>query len=425
MVWPHRYWIQNDHCQNLNVWTQSLDTEAKKPVLVFFHGGGFVNGSSIEGASYEGKNLSDYGDVVVVTVNHRLNVLGFLDLTAYGDEYADASNLGVKDLVASLKWVQENIVNFGGDPDNVTIFGQSGGGAKVNTILRTPEAEGLVDQAICISGAARGITKEDAQSIAPILLEKLGLDETQVDELKTMDYHTLITAATEACSEAGVSWSPENDGEYILDDYCEWANDVPFMAGTVFSEFNYNWQFDGPHKNEWTEEETMANLTEKYGNKAEAIAEEFQKVFPGRNLADAYFYAAAGSVLSREGVEGIISNKLKNASAPVYEYPFDYEAPVNGGILSFHCADLSYMFHNIDIPVVTRATGGDETAHKLQDEVASAILAFASTGDPSTDTLTWAPYIADEKNMMLFSNESECKILGDEQLCALIGEALQ
>ena len=106
MVWPHRYWIQNEDCMNLNVWTQSLDTEAKKPVLVFFHGGGYTNGSSVESSAYDGKNLSDYGDVVVVTVNHRLNVLGFLDLTAYGDEYAGSSNLGIKDLVASLEWVQ-------------------------------------------------------------------------------------------------------------------------------------------------------------------------------------------------------------------------------------------------------------------------------------------------------------------------------
>lgn len=421
MVWPHRYWIQNEECMNLNVWTQSLDTEAKKPVLVFFHGGGYNNGSSIEGASYEGKNLSDYGDVVVVTVNHRLNVLGFLDLTAYGDEYAGASNLGIKDLVASLEWVQENIANFGGDPDNVTIFGQSGGGGKVTTLMRTPAAEGLFDKAICISGGVGGITTENAQSIAPALLENLGLDESQVDELKTIDYHTLITAAAEATSEVGVSWSPENDGEYILDDYCDWANDIPFMASSVFSEFNYSWQFDGPNKNEWTEEETMANLTEKYGDNAKAIAEEFQKVFPDRPLADAYFYAPTG--LGRMGVENILEGKLANATAPVYEYLFYYEVPVNGGILPIHCEDLSFLFHNIDIPVVTRATGGDETAHKVQDEMADALLAFASTGDPSTENLEWKPYTTEEKNIMVFSDNSQCTILGDEQLCALMEEA--
>ncbi|MCI7813503.1 MAG: carboxylesterase family protein [Lachnospiraceae bacterium] len=422
MMWPHRYWIQNENCMNLNVWTQSLDTSAKKPVLVFFHGGGYTNGSSVESAAYDGKNLSEYGDVVVVTVNHRLNVLGFLDLTAYGDEYAGSSNLGIKDLVASLEWVQENIEYFGGDPDNVTIFGQSGGGGKVTTLMRTPAAEGLFDKAICQSGIFGGTTKESEQEETARLLEQLGLDETQVDELKTMNYHDLI----EAAQAAGLSWNPENDGEYILDDYCDWANDIPFMASTVFSEFDYNWMVEGPNKNEWTEEESMARLTEKYGDKAEAIAEEFQKVFPGRNIADAYFYDAylPWAAISREGVEGILNHKLENATAPVYEYLFDYEVPVNGGALAFHCCDLIYVFHNVDIPVVTRATGGDETAHKVQDEVASAIVAFATTGDPSTESLEWKAYTQDEKNIMVFSADSKCTILNDEQLYTLAAEAM-
>lgn len=425
MVWPHRYWIQNEDCMNLNVWTQSLDTEAKKPVLVFFHGGGYTNGSSVESSAYDGKNLSDYGDVVVVTVNHRLNVLGFLDLTAYGDEYAGSSNLGIKDLVASLEWVQENIANFGGDPDNVTIFGQSGGGGKVTTLMRTPAAEGLFDKAMCISGIAGGSAKEDEQKVAPLLLEKLGMEESQIDELKNVDYHDLITAATEAIGEVGLSWGPENDGEYILDDYCDWANDIPFIASTVFSEFDYNWMVEGPNKNEWTDEEAMEKLTEKYGDKAEAFAEEFQKVFPGRKLADAYFYDAylSWAAISRQGVDGVLNDKFKNSNAPVYEYLFDYEAPVNGGTLAFHCCDLIYLFHNVDIPVVTRATGGDETAHKVQDEMASALVAFATTGDPSTEKLEWKPYTPDEKNIMVFSDDSSCKILNDEQLYTLAEEA--
>ena len=295
--------------------------------------------------------------------------------------------------------------------------------------MRTPAAEGLFDRAICISGIFGGVSKEDNQKIASMVLEKLGLDESQVGELETMDYHQLIAAATEVIAETGsaIGWEPEIDGEYILEDYCDWANDIPFMASTVFSEFDYNWMYDGKHKNEWTEEESMANLTAKYGDKAEAIAEEFQKVFPGRNIADAYFYDMYLDWvdISRKGVEDILNHKLENATAPVYEYLFDYEAPVNGGILAFHCSDLIYMFHNVDIPVVTRATGGDETAHKVQDQMASAIVAFATTGDPSTDSLEWKPYTAEEKNIMVFSADSKCTILGDEQLFALVEEAMQ
>ncbi|MCI7813764.1 MAG: carboxylesterase family protein [Lachnospiraceae bacterium] len=424
-VWPHRYWVQNENCMNLNVWTQSLDTSAKRPVIVFFHGGGYRNGSSIESAAYDGRNLSEYGDVVVVTVNHRLNVLGYMDLSSFGEEYADSVNIGTQDMVASLEWIQENIENFGGDPDNVTIFGQSGGGGKVNTLLRTPSAEGLFDKAACISGSYGTIDKETNDAIVQATLKNLGLDETQVDELKTLDYYTLINAAQAACTEVGTNWTPEADGVVVQADLCDWANDIPFIASTVFSEFNYSWTFDGPNKNLWTEEETMANLTAKYGDKAEAIAEEFQKVFPDRPLADAYFYYAAGRIISRQGVETILEDKLENATAPVYEYLFDYEIPVNGGILSFHCCDLIYIFHNVDVPVVSIATGGDETAHKVQDQVADAFLAFMETGNPSTEELEWKPYTTDEKNIMVFSADSECKVLGDEQLYTLIAEALQ
>ena len=425
-VWPHRYWVQNEDCMNLNVWTQSLDKDAKKPVIVFFHGGGFTNGSSVESAAYDGKNLSEYGDAVVVTVNHRLNVLGFMDLSDYGDEYADSANLGVQDLVASLQWVQDNIENFGGDADNVTIFGQSGGGGKVNTLLATPSAEGLFDKAACISGYHPAMTKETNDQIVDKTLENLGLDKDQADQLKDIDYYDLANAAADACAEVGADWSPEADGTIVQEEYCDWAADIPYMVSSVFTEFNYNWTFDGLNKNEWTDEETMANLTDKFGEEyAQKIADEFQKVFPDRPLADAYFYYGSGP-LSRQNVEELMAEKLENATAPCYEYLFNYEVPVNGGILPFHCCDLIYLFHNVDIPVVSIATGGadNEVSHKVQDTVADAFLAFAKTGDPSTDSLEWKPYTAEEKNVMLFDETSECKVLGDEELCSLQAEAL-
>ena len=127
MVWPHRYWIQNENCQSVNIWSQDISHDAKKPVIVFMHGGGFQNGSSIEAVAYDGKNLSEYGDVVVVTLNHRLNVLGYLDLSSYGGEFENAVNLGDEDLIQAIKWIKDNIENFGGDPENITIMGQSGG----------------------------------------------------------------------------------------------------------------------------------------------------------------------------------------------------------------------------------------------------------------------------------------------------------
>ena len=140
---PHRYWPMDENCQYLNIWTQSLDPEAKKPVMVWLHGGGFFAGSSIEQVAYEGDHLSEYGDVVVVSLNHRLNILGYLDLSAYGEKYYNSANVGNADMVAALHWIQDNIAGFGGDPGNVTLFGQSGGGMKVYSLMNTPAAEGL------------------------------------------------------------------------------------------------------------------------------------------------------------------------------------------------------------------------------------------------------------------------------------------
>ena len=228
---------------------------------------------------------------------------------------------------------------------------------------------------------------------------------------------------------------PVVDNDIIQENMCEWAKDIPYMASTTFSEFNYTWTYDGENKNQWTQEETLENLTDKYGEEyAQKIADEFTKVFPDRPLADAYFYDGArvsnialGRIISRQGVEQMLSEKLKDATAPCYEYLFAYEAPVNGGILPYHCNDLIYLFHNVDIPVVSNAVGGadNEDAHKLQDTVASAFMNFARTGDPSSEELEWKPYSENEKNIMVFDKTSECKILGDEQLYTLMADALK
>jgi para-nitrobenzyl esterase len=425
MVWPHRYWIQGEDCQNLNIWTQSIDPEAKKPVLVFFHGGGYTNGSSIESAAYEGANLSEYGDVVVVTVNHRLNVLGFLDLSAYGEEYEDSANVGIADLIASLQWIQDNIEVFGGDPDNVTIFGQSGGGGKVLDMLHAESAEGLVDKVIVESGSFSLQSKEVTQAVAAKTLENLGLDETQVDELKTIPYDDLIEAGTAALNavaeETGttVRWTP-SEGNLLQADYCEWADDVPIMVGSVFSEQTSTFRVgDGRHL-EWTEDEIDDYLIGRLGDgiDTEAIEAEFAEVFPDMHESDVVFYAPT----NRQTVEKTLATRLESSSAPVYSYLFTYEAPVNGGTSAFHCSELIYAFHNVDIPVVSRATGGsdNEDAHTVQDTVATAWINFATTGDPSQDGLEWLPYTLEEPNVMRLDVESSCGVLGDDTLIELM-----
>ena len=149
---PHMYWSEKEDCQNLNIWTPSIRDGRKRPVMVWLHGGGFSAGSSIEQLAYDGENLSRAGDVVVVSVNHRLNVLGYLDLSPFGEKYQDSANAGNLDLIAALEWIRDNIEGFGGDPENVTLFGQSGGGVKVWSLLQMPEADGLFHKGIIESG---------------------------------------------------------------------------------------------------------------------------------------------------------------------------------------------------------------------------------------------------------------------------------
>lgn len=426
-VWPRRYWVQNEDCMNLNIWTQSLDPAAKKPVMVFFHGGGFTNGSSIEGVDYDGKNLSEFGDVVVVTVNHRLNILGCLDLSAYGEEYENSANITLADLVASLEWVNENIEAFGGDPEHVTIFGQSGGSSKTAAMYYIPEAEGLFSSGIGISyGGTASMEPGDSAKVAEIVLEKLGLSGEEVDLLKEIPYEELIAAGSAAMKElsekkgSNVTWAPTMDGKFYQKEMTDYAKEVPYMCGSVFSEF-VGTQHKGIRKNEWTDEEVEGKLTEAYGDDKDAVVSEFSKLFPDKKIQDVLFYNDRhnGQMMGTTAV-GAIKQADEASNAPVYHFLFTYEAPVNGGITSFHGGELHYVFHNVDMPEINLATGGTEEAYALQDTIAQAFVNFAATGNPSQEGLEWAKWTPENQETMIFDAESKCRSFDDTALCELL-----
>ena len=269
VVFPHRYWVENENCQVLNVWTQSLSPNAKRPVMVWMHGGGFTNGSSMESYAYDGKTLSEFGDVVAVSVNHRLNIIGTLDLSAYGPEYANSRYTGMADLVAALQWVRDNIETFGGDPGNVTIFGQSGGGGKVTRLMHMPAAKGLFHKAISESGGSLNYRDTDPaksiehqQAIAAATLKNLNLDGSRIDELRR--FLTVICSRLvppphrQLAKQTGarrMGWDVIADDRYVLREFCDWAASIPFMAGTVMSEFNSNLAKGEFNKNEWSPKE--------------------------------------------------------------------------------------------------------------------------------------------------------------------------
>ena len=199
-VFDHDWGYTNEDCLRINIWTPGVADGKKRPVLFWIHGGGFTAGSSQELPSYEGENLSKKGDVVVVSINHRLNILGFLDLSAYGEKYKHSANNSILDMAAALEWVKTNISNFGGDPNNVMIFGQSGGGAKVNTLLAMPKAKGLFHKAVNQSGSFRTamLEKSETQAISVEVMAQLGLTPNQVDSLQTIPFEILSAAGTKA-----------------------------------------------------------------------------------------------------------------------------------------------------------------------------------------------------------------------------------
>lgn len=432
---PHRYMPESEDCLHINLWTPAINDGGGRPVMVWIHGGGFTNGSGIEQLSYDGHNLAKTGDVVVVTLNHRLNALGFLDLSAYGEEYANSGNASIADLVAALQWVQDNAAAFGGDPSNVTIFGQSGGGYKVRALMGAPAAEGLFHKAIVMSGSrVSSVTDpESSAMVAKFTLENLGIAPEDVDQLKEVDYATLIDAATRAlkqASDAGAPdarWAPVLDGEYfpadpVGDEWSDLARDIPLMVGNVLNEFttvigNDLASLIADNKNDWTDEKAREKLAERFGDKAEEVEAEFLAAYPGKKLADAYFI----DTRFRHGAIRDADLKAAQGGAPVFAYMFTKESPVMGGVaMAWHCADIPYVFANAGL--VNTATGGDAAAIALGEKMSAAWVNFARTGDPNAEGLPeWPAYTDEGGATMIFDDESRVANHPDRRLMKIAG----
>ncbi len=433
LVFPHRYFIANEHCQYLNVWTQNPAPTTKKPVMVWMHGGGFTNGSSMESYAYDGRSLSEFGDVVVVSLNHRLNILGTLDLSAYGSQYANSRYTGTADLVIALQWVKDNIEAFGGDPGNVMIFGQSGGGGKVVRMMHMPAAKGLFHKVAAQSGGNNTYRTTDVaasikaqQTIAAHTLKNLNLTGDQIDKLKTVPYSALITAGTAALRSAAqevnrptLNWEVIADDQYVMREFCDWADTVPLVVGAVFSEMQGTLTRGDGRKNEWSQKEVDDQLTAAFGANKNDIVAEFQRTFPRKKVQDVLYYAGS----SRPGVKNLLNRKLEKTKVPVYNYLFAWEYPINGGITSFHCSELAFCFHALSVPQITTATGGGRVALALQDKVSQAWINFARTGNPSQPTLEWKPYVKEDPQAMVFDTVSQSVSLRDDKLVSLLPTA--
>ena len=425
IIVPHRFWPMSEDCLNLNVWTKSLNEEEKLPVMVWFHGGGFFSGSAIEHIAYEGDNLARK-DVVLVSVNHRLNVFGHLDMSSFGEKYKNSVNAGIVDLLYSLRWVKENIARFGGDPENVTIFGQSGGGEKVTTLGQAPEADGYFQKAIIMSGIFPDheiYPEAEPRELVLEILNALKLREEDVDELQEVPVPVLIAAVNKAIRAVGkrgktVQWRPHQNEWYVGDPmvvgFREEYKKIPTMVGTVYSEF-----VTAPtpkDKKVMTEEEKRAWLQEKYGENTDRLIETWKKVYPDRDIC----YAAAADLLSGPASMDYIRTKSEGEHAPNYAYLFVQDFDYDNGRPAWHCADIPFCFNNASrIPYTYSIPNGEELNQVMSD----AYVNFARTGCPDAEGLPkWEQVSPDVAWRMVFGSKNECRADHDKELIALLQE---
>ena len=417
-----------EDCLRLNVWTPAAGERGKRPVMVWLHGGGYEAGSSQELPSYDGENLSRRGDVVVVSINHRLNVFGYLNMAAVGGEkYARSINLGMVDIVAALQWVRDNVARFGGDPGNVTVFGQSGGGGKVSTLMAMPSAQGLFHKAIVQSGSILRLASAEASAAqaAEVLkeLEAQGVSKEQLTqlpaarlvEIATVAKNRLVSSRPRAPTHERLGWQPWVDGAVVASHPFDpqapaLAAKVPMLIGTTLHEFSPASMMPDPRG--LTEEWLTTEVARTYGDAAGKIVAAFKSGHPG---ALPFELAAVISATTIFRMSAVRQAQLQATNAAAYLYWFAWKTPVLDGIpLAYHCADLAFAFDNIDR--CANSTGGTPEARDLAAKVSEAWIQFARTGNPNHAGLPrWPAVSAQTLPTMIFDTRCEVKNDPDAQ----------
>jgi para-nitrobenzyl esterase len=414
----------SEDCLRINVFTPAVGDGGKRPVLVWLHGGGFAAGNGIEQDGYNGENLARLGNAVFCSVNHRLGPFGYCDLSGVGGErFASSGNVGMLDIVAALEWVRDNIAAFGGDPGNVTIMGQSGGGAKVCTLAAMPAAKGLFHKAVVLSGASLRMGEKDwSQKLGAAVVREAGLTPADLGKLQEMPWKDFLAAATKAqrqLSEGSAGgglrhgFNPVVDGVVLPQDPyypgpAPTGAGVPMLVCSTFHEMSATWL--DPALEAVTLDDVVGKVKDRagfmpgYGEKARDVVDAYAKAFPGKKPAEIWALATS----TRQSVVALADAKSKQP-APVYVAWFGWQPPLfDGRIRAFHCVDICFWFANTDLMLTH--TGGGARPRRLSDKMARSLLQFMKSGDPNGGGLpAWPRYTAAKGETMVLDDVSEVR----------------
>ena len=421
------YWHYDDvseNCLGINVWTPGYKENVKRPVLLWIHGGGYTSGNSIEHPEYHGENLSRQGNIVFCSLNHRLGPLGFSNFAGIGGEkYAASGNVGMLDIVAALEWIRDNISNFGGDPDNVTIMGQSGGGAKVCTLTAMPSAKGLFHKAVALSGTTlSGGQKDYSEKLGSYILQEAGLSGTQVDKLQELPWKDYLAIANKASTklraETGMTgmmggFGPVADGISIPQQpfYSgELSSKIPMLICSTFYERSPS-AFDSSLEDISIDKakelaKTIRGFGVSLAENASNIIDAYAKDFPGRKPIEILSMALSNRLRTIE-----TANAKAQQPAPVYLAWFGWNPPLfDGRLRAFHTMDIGFWFYNTDVQI--SHTGGGARPRKLAAKMSAALVQFMKTGNPAGAGLPdWPRYTPEKGETMIL--DDKCEVQND------------
>ena len=404
-----------EDCLNLNLFTPGLGS-GNRPVMVWLHGS-LARGSG-NWLLYEGTNLARKEEVVMVSVTHRLNLFGFLHLADHvgGEKWANSSNMGMQDIVAALTWIKENIAAFGGNPSNVTVFGHSGGGSKVTTLMAMPSAKGLIHRAIAMSGAqVRDTTRENATRAAEQFLGKLGLKANELDRLQNFSWKQVQDVFFSEPRIQGLAGGPVVDGRTLPRD--PWypdapavSADVPLMMGSSETE---DASSDPPPPLQMSEDEMLTRVRRIVRNddaKAREFVALYRKTHAGISNTDVWLTMNADNT-HRANAQLLNELKTVQGKAASYLYYFAWRSPVhNGQMKAYHGLDIPFALYNVD--QAASMTGAMQERYALAHKMSAAFASFARTGNPNhADLPSWPAFNTRTYPTMVFAND--CKVLND------------